>query len=233
MPPSSSRALTLPWVLTGVAVTLCALLAGPDARAAVGWYRWESLACILDISGVPWAWGVVSATQGSTQLSLADPWTLQPWLMRATADAFFFPVDSCQRLLSQPFGEAGLIAAACAADSAFFLLELADMESSLLVAEVIKTAGQARACLAAPAPPDAATHVDKHCSRRRRWHGRRTQSCAAPDRPVRSSYCARLPWYAVKMLLIGALPAGTRAGTHAFFLLDQIELAHDLVSMPP
>ena len=57
-PPSSVR---LTWVLTGVLVTLCALLAGPDAWAVADGHKWESLACFLDLSGVWWAWGVVSA----------------------------------------------------------------------------------------------------------------------------------------------------------------------------
>ena len=93
-PPRQVQMLRLTWVLTGVLVTLCALLAGPDAWAAVDGHKWESLACFLDLFGVRWAWGVVSATRGSAQLSLADPWTFQPWLMRTTADAYFFPVDS-------------------------------------------------------------------------------------------------------------------------------------------
>ena len=42
---------------------------------------------------------------------------------------------------------------------------------------------------------------------------------------------ASLPWYAMKLLVIGALPAAY-SGTHAYFLLDQIELAHDLVTGP-
>ena len=247
--------VALPWVLTGLAVTLFALLAGPDAWAEVDAHKWESLACILDISGVPFAWGVVSLTRGATQLSLANPWTLQPWLLRGTADAYYFPVDSCQRLLKQPFGEAGLIATACVADSAYFLLELVAMDDALLVAEVIRTAGQARACLAAPPPPppDAAAPVGMQCTSR--WaHGRAAQSCAS-DSSDSPSYCARLPWHAVKMLVVGALPAGApgpcaptidhrhyahtschpapAAGTHAYFLLDQIDLAYELVTRPP
>ena len=231
MPLPSSVRLT--WVLTGVLVTLCALLAGPDAWAAADGHKWESLACFLDLFGVRWAWGVVSATRGSAQLSLADPWTFQPWLMRTTADAYFFPVDSGKKLLSQPFGEAGLVAAACASDSAYFLLELANKQSSLLVAEGIKAAGQARACLAGPPPPpDAAARVDKRCRSRPWWElgrARAVQSCVAADRPNGGSYCARLPWYAMKLLVIGALPAAY-SGTHAYFLLDQIELAHDLAT---
>ena len=226
----------LAWVLIGVLVTLCALLAGPGAWAAVDGHKWESLACFLDLSGVWWAWGVVSAARGSTQLSLADPWTFQPWLMRTTADAYFFPVDSGKKLLSQPFGETGLVAAACAADSAYFLLELAEKQSSTLVAEAIKAAGQTRACLAGQlTPSDAATRVDKRCRSRPWWaigRARAAQSCAAADRPDGKSYCARLPWYAMKLLVIGTLPAAY-AGTHAYFLLDQIELAHDLVTGPP
>ena len=234
LPPAARLA----WVLIGVLVTLCALLAGPDAWAAVDGHKWESLACFLDLSGVWWAWGVVSAARGSTRLSLADPWTFQPWLMRTTADAYFFPVDSGKKLLSQPFGEAGLVAAACAADSAYFLLELADKKSSSLVAEGIRAAGQARACLAGPPPPpppDAATRVDKRCRSRPWWalgRARAAQSCAAADRPDDVSYCARLPWYAMKLLVIVAMPVAY-SGTHAYFLLDQIELAHDLVTGPP
>ena len=222
-PPSSVR---LTWVLTGVLVTLCALLAGPDAWAAADGHKWESLACFLDLSGVWWAWGVVSATRGSTQLSLSDPRTFLPWMIRSTADAYFFPVDSGKELLRQPFGEAGLVAAACAADSAYFLLELAGKTSSLLVAEGIKAAGQAHACLAGPPPPP----VDKRCRSRPWWalgRARAVRSCAAADRPDGASYCARLPWYAMKLLVIGALPTAY-SGTHAYFLLDQIELAHDL-----
>ena len=237
----ASRRLELPSVslvvlVTGAFVIACALYAGPTAWPAVDHHKFESLACLLDISGVPLAWGVVSALRGLNGLSLAEPSTLQPWLLRTTADAYFVPVDSCRRLLEQPFGEAGMIAVMCAADSMYFLLSLADASSAILVTEVIKTAGQARACLASPpAPTSAAPSIDEQCSSSGGGGGgssrfpsvhHAAQSCShAPPGPP-PSYCARLPWYALKLLVIGAMPPG---GTLEYFLMDQIELAHDLV----